>query len=31
MKLRNDFYSIAFIGYVYVDDEQRQEIILDED
>ena len=31
MKLRNDFYSIAFIGYIYVDDEQRKEIILDED
>ena len=28
MKLRSDFYSIAFMGYVYIDDEQRKEIIL---
>jgi hypothetical protein len=31
MKLRSDFYSIAFMGYIYVDSEQRQEIILAED
>ena len=31
MKLRTDFYSVTFMGYVYIDKEQRKEIILDEE
>ena len=31
MKLRNDFYSVTFMGYVCINEEQRKEIILDED
>jgi hypothetical protein len=31
MKLRTDFYSVTFMGYVYIDKEQRKEIILDDE
>lgn len=29
MKLRFDYYAVAFMGYVYLDDDQRMEIVLD--
>ena len=28
MKLRLDFYSVSYMGFMYVDEEQRKEIII---
>ena len=31
MQLRSDFYSVTFMGFMYVDEEQRKEIIIPDD
>ncbi len=31
MSLREDFYSITFMGYVYITKEQRKEIIMEDE
>ncbi len=31
MKLRTDFYSVTFMGFIYLEEEQRKEIILPDD
>ncbi len=30
MKLRKDFYSVSYMGFMYLDEEQRKEIIIPE-